>query len=447
MRPSNTPVSSNENDLLPIGTRLLRGQYEIESYLASGGFAVTYLARDSLARRVVLKECFPGELCAREGAQVVPAQGVKARVLRQVVACFVDEARRLAKLDHPNVVRVHQVFEENGTAYMGMDYVEAAELLDVRDHEPDRLTRATVLNILESALKGIDYVHDRGMLHRDIAPDNILLDANDHVTLIDFGGARERTAQSSDRAVMMAVKEGYSPYEFYIPEEPEGPASDLYSLAATFYRVISGEAPPDGLDRYEALEDGLEDPYVPLVRDIWPHDYRLLELIDRALSVNPKHRPQSAKEWLVEIARCQAYADVPTPAIIQKRQLTGEAVEVLSGEELERAICQMVVGSKVSEDDEPVKDPEPPRAEPEVPKTPVREVTEAQRTPVDIFGNPVLNVEQWMREQDRRSRFRKAVPQSLRAPTENDGKQKSSLLKFLSAGLTLGKPHSPGTEN
>ncbi|MGB0967065.1 MAG: protein kinase, partial [Halocynthiibacter sp.] len=123
-------------DALAPGTSLLRGQYEIIRFLNSGGFGITYLARDSLERDVVVKECFPSALCVREGDRVV-AQSENARDdLSSIIKLFIQEARNHAKLIHPNIVPVHQVFEDNDTAYIAMDYVRGCDLLDYMD-QPD----------------------------------------------------------------------------------------------------------------------------------------------------------------------------------------------------------------------------------------------------------------------------------------------------------------------
>ena len=452
-------VVNGASGLLNIGTRLLRGQYEIEAYLASGGFAVTYLARDSLARLVVLKECFPGELCARRGDDVIPAPGVDGRVVRSLLARFIEEARRLAKLDHPNVVRVHQVFEENNTAYMAMDYVEGTELLDISDSAPERLTRELMLSMLEDTLTGIDYVHERGLLHRDIAPDNILLDAKDRLTLIDFGGARERTANQDGTTLMMAVKEGYSPHEFYVADGDEGPWSDLYSVAATFYRLITGIAPPDGLDRLRAVEAGQPDPYVPLTRGTWPHAYRVQNLIDRGMALRTDLRPASAREWLAEVELCKRPADRASATASQIRLIKGRSGPVLSGEALESAVSQIVSSSRQSlvgrAAEAPVQSavqgrartatPATDTARPAAPPRDARQPDCAARKLVDLFGNPVADPDAWLRDEDRKSRVKVSIREHLDAREQQAREHKSTILKFLSASLSLSGLSSPRT--
>ena len=124
--------STNEEALAP-GTRLLNGQYTIERYLSSGGFGITYLASDSLERRVVIKECFPDSFCTRFNKTVRARSRSHHEDFRSFVDLFVREARRLSRLDHPYVVGVHQVFEDNETAYMALDFVDGQDLLDLID--------------------------------------------------------------------------------------------------------------------------------------------------------------------------------------------------------------------------------------------------------------------------------------------------------------------------
>lgn len=284
---------------LPPGTRLLNGLYEIVEPLQQGGFALTYVARDSLERNVVIKECFPAGLCERSNGRVRAVSPAAEAQFVSLKLQFLREARGVATLKHPYVVAVHQVFEENNTAYMALDYVDGIDLISVLDDEPERLTPAFFEATLRETLKAVRHIHANGVLHRDIAPDNIRVDASDRITLIDFGAASARTANSALAAVSVpAVKDGYSPPEFYSFGQAHEFSSDLYSLAATFYHLITGDAPPDGLTRAKAISSGAADPYVPLASGEWNCGYHLLLTIDSALDVEREHRPQSADHWL-----------------------------------------------------------------------------------------------------------------------------------------------------
>ncbi|MEJ8560150.1 serine/threonine-protein kinase [Yoonia sp. GPGPB17] len=223
---------------------------------------------------------------------------------RKIVDMFMREARSLARLRHPNIVSVHQAFEENGTAYMVLDLFEGRDLLDAIEDDNDTLMPDQIRDILLKVLDAIDLVHSHDLLHRDISPDNILLDKWGTPALIDFGAAREDASQKTGAvSTMLVVKDGYSPHEFYVSGGIQGPCSDLYALAATMYHLISGKAPPVSQTRVSALADLNDDPYEPLAGNFPQYEPAFLEAIDKAMSVPPKDRIQSAKEWLTLIAQ------------------------------------------------------------------------------------------------------------------------------------------------
>ncbi|MBE0412315.1 serine/threonine protein kinase [Yoonia sp.] len=295
----NTDDKDSFVDELKPGTKLMHGQYTIESFLNAGGFGITYLARDSLDRKIVIKECFPGAFCRRSRYVVQARSRAHQNELKSIVRLFVQEARSLAKLDHPNIVGVHQVFEDNETAYMALDFVEGRDLLDTIEDPNHGLTPTQIKVILKEALGAVGFIHEQGILHRDISPDNILINAQFHPVLIDFGAAREQaTKQSRVLSALRVVKDGYSPQEFYIAGSEQGPSSDLYALAASFYHLIAKQVPPNSQARLAAVASSEPDPYVPLVGRITEYEDSFLAAIDKALAVLPKDRLQSAREWL-----------------------------------------------------------------------------------------------------------------------------------------------------
>lgn len=286
-------------DELEAGSTLMHGQYTILSFLNAGGFGITYSARDSLDRRVVIKECFPGAFCRRSTALVTARSRAHQSELASIVRLFVQEARSLAKLDHPNIVGVHQVFEENNTAYMALDFVDGRDLLDMIEGGDKSLEPAEIEAILRKVLDAIRFVHDQGILHRDISPDNILLDKNKEPVLIDFGAAREQaTKQSRVLSALRVVKDGYSPQEFYIAGSEQGPYSDLYALGASFYHLMTGELPPNSQARLAAVASGEADPYRPLVERLPTYRKTFLAALDQSLAILPKDRIASAAAWL-----------------------------------------------------------------------------------------------------------------------------------------------------
>ena len=299
-------------DELKPGTRLLYGQFTVESFLNNGGFGITYLARDSLSRLVVVKECFPASFCRRVDNVVGPRTRQRQEEYRSIVNLFQQEAQNLARLDHPYIVQVHQVFEDNETAYMAMDYIQGPDLLETVEGKVPRLMPQEITTILAKVLEAVGYVHDQGLLHRDISPDNILLDRESgNPVLIDFGASRkEMTRKSRALSGLRVVKDGYSPQEFYIAGSRQAPCSDLYALAASFYHLITGEAPRSSQERLSAIANREADPHQPLSGRIPGYPAGFLAAIDKAMSIFPRDRVQSAAEWQAML-REEAAAPLP----------------------------------------------------------------------------------------------------------------------------------------
>ena len=287
-------------DELKPGTQLLQGQFTIESFLNAGGFGITYVARNSLNRRVVIKECFPGAFCRRTDGLVAAWSRRRQDEFRSLVTLFQQEALNLSKLDHPNIVRVHQVFQDNATAYMAMDLIEGPDLLETIDGTAARLAPDQIVAVLGKVLDALGHVHGRGFLHRDISPDNILLDqATGQPVLIDFGAARkDETRKSRALSGLRVVKDGYSPQEFYITGSIQAPCSDLYALAATFSHLITGEAPKTSRERLSSIANRQGDPQAPLRGRVKDYPDAFLAAIDKAMSIFPRDRLQSVAEWL-----------------------------------------------------------------------------------------------------------------------------------------------------
>ncbi|WP_298935789.1 serine/threonine-protein kinase [uncultured Ruegeria sp.] len=287
-------------DELEPGTTLMRGQYKIIRYLNSGGFGITYLATDSLDRQIVIKECFPQSFCRRNGQQIEARSESHVGELRSIVRLFSQEARALAKLEHPYIVGVHQVFEENNTAYMAIDFVKGHDLLAIIEQKVVLLRPDQVKAVLRKVLDAIGFVHSAGMLHRDISPDNIIITDELTPVLIDFGAAREQATKATRAlSALRVVKDGYSPQEFYIAGSEQGPSSDLYSVAASFYHAITGQLPPDSQLRIASHVAKEPDPYIPLGKMTSDYDEAFCSAIDKAMAILPKDRVTSAAEWSI----------------------------------------------------------------------------------------------------------------------------------------------------
>ncbi|MBS0522975.1 MAG: protein kinase [Proteobacteria bacterium] len=275
---------------LPVGTRLRN--CEIVSILGHGAFGITYYARDAtLGREVAIKEYLPTSLAIRaDGTMVVPRS---TRVAEDFVwgrERFLEEARILASLEGaPAVVRVHDFLEANGTAYMIMGLVRG-DTLEQRLKRSGKLPGPIVKGMLDRLLEGLEAVHKAGFLHRDIKPANIMLDAEDHPTLIDFGASRASiVGRTSELTAIFTPR--YAAVEQFTSDS-QGPCTDIYGLSATLYHAITGDAPPSSLER------ALNDTYKPLAERMPAGFTRdLLEMIDAGLAVRAKDRPQSVTAW------------------------------------------------------------------------------------------------------------------------------------------------------
>ena len=369
---------------LPNGTRLLNGMYEILDPLQQGGFAMTYVARDSLERHVVIKECFPAGMCERVDGKVKALEPKFEAQFAALKQQFLREALGVAGLKHPYIVAVHQVFEENNTAYMSLDYVEGIDLISVLEDEPARLTPDFLDMTLRESLKAVRHIHANGILHRDIAPDNIRVDRADRITLIDFGAAGERLAAPElANALLPAVKDGYSPPEFYKAGEVHDFSSDLYSLGATFYHLITGDIPPDGNSRKKAIASGEKDPYVPLATGDWACGYHLLATIDLALEIDRTRRPQTTELWL------KALDDTP------KVRPAPPKVYVFDPE------LDAVVSRLVADTNQKLAAIGPGQfGRPDMTRAAPLSEAPAPKKWVDILGNPIIDLGAWLSDQD-----------------------------------------------
>lgn len=290
--------SHTAGDELQPGTELMRGQYKITQYLNSGGFGITYLATDSLDRQIVIKECFPQSFCRRNGNKIEARSEAYVGELSSIVRLFSQEARALAKLKHPYIVGVHQVFEENNTAYMAIDFVKGHDLLAIIEQKVMLLRPDQVRAILRKVLDAIGFVHSAGMLHRDISPDNIIVTDELTPVLIDFGAARDQATKATRAlSALRVVKDGYSPQEFYIAGSEQDPSSDLYSLAASFYHAITGQRPPDSQVRIAAHVAKEPDTYIPLGKMTSDYDEAFCAALDKAMAILPKDRMKTSTEW------------------------------------------------------------------------------------------------------------------------------------------------------
>lgn len=277
--------------------------YSIEKVLGQGGFGITYLAHDpNLDQHVAIKEYLPMELAVRDGDNsVYPASSANGERYQWGLDRFISEARTLAKFKHPAIVRVLSVFEENNTAYMVMEYERGQSLQQVLDGRKT-LGEDDLIPILAPLLDGLEIIHASGFIHRDIKPANIYIREDGSPVLLDFGSARQALG-SQTKSLTSIVSPGYAPFEqYYSKGDRQGPWTDIYSLAATMYRAISGIMPMDAIDRSEAILKAERDIFVS-VGEIGHGRYSpgFMHALDHALSFSEKKRPQSITEWRREL--------------------------------------------------------------------------------------------------------------------------------------------------
>jgi serine/threonine protein kinase len=273
---------------LPAGFQLDR--YRILRVLGHGGFGITYLAEVRPYPPVAVKELFPRDFATRtDGHRVVPHGAASEAKLAWARQRFLDEARILERLHHPNIVPVQRYFELLDTAYLVMKFIPGQHLNQwIKTRQ--KPTEQELAGILLPLLDGLDYIHQQNFLHRDISPENVIVTPEGQPILVDFGSARKAIG---GRTMTSVVRPGYSPLEQYQKVTPQGPYTDIYALAAIMVHAISRKEPPQAVDRA-----GARDTFTPLAAR-FRHKYsrHFLEAIDAGFSVSPERRPQNIAAW------------------------------------------------------------------------------------------------------------------------------------------------------
>lgn len=261
---------------LALGNSLQGGKYRLDALLSHGGFGVTYRATHTLLHQtMVLKTINP--------SQHEPQQ------LAQIGQRFINEAQRLAKFQHPHIVRVSDCFIEGGLPFIVMDYIPGQTLAALVRNRPLRPDQA--IHYIKQVGSALSLVHEHGLLHRDVKPDNIMLRQDtDSVVLIDFGIAREYTPGKVETNTGM-LSAGYAPVEQYLPKHQWSPATDIYALAATLYALLAAKPPVASVLRDRVPLDSLQK----FQRDLPPG---LEDAVLAGMALDARDRPQSVAEWL-----------------------------------------------------------------------------------------------------------------------------------------------------
>ncbi len=278
---------------LPAGT-VLRDRYMLGRVLGEGGFGITYIGRDMvLGLKVAVKEYFPTDKATRNSAvstNVDNFLGSNNSFFERGKQRFLQEARTMARLDRlPNIVGVRDFFEENSTAYIVMEFIDGTTLSELTKQRGGVLPAWELLHIIEPLFDSLSAMHDLGLIHRDISPDNLMLE-HGIIKLLDFGCARE--AVDGDATMTIMLRHGYAPLEQYQSSSgAQGAWTDVYALAATIYYCITGKKPPQAMDRL------FQDELIPPRKLGAELSQGQEQAILRALRVQPRERFQSAKEF------------------------------------------------------------------------------------------------------------------------------------------------------
>ena len=278
---------------------LERGKYRIVRTLGRGGFGVTYLAEQVLAKRkVCIKEFFPKDYYKRDattGAITLTSDGF-GEMMDKFKAKFIKEAQTIAALDHPNIIPIHDVFEENDTAYYVMEYIEGESLQDIVRRR-GALPTDEALALMNPVIDAVGYIHDNRIMHLDIKPGNIMVREKDgRPILIDFGLSKQYDEEGNQTSsTPVGISHGFAPIEQYQMGGVSAfsPQTDIYSLGATLYFILSGAVPPPAAS---LLNSGLPD--IPGVSQ------RTMAVIRKAMSVSMNGRYDSAEEMVEALSGC-----------------------------------------------------------------------------------------------------------------------------------------------
>ena len=278
---------------LPLGMLLQGGKYEIISYISSGGFGCTYKARHAMLDTVVaIQEFFVKDYCNRDASThriTVATQG-KAELIERLRRKFIEEAQAIFNMNHPNIVRVTDIFEENGTVYYVMDYIDGCSLSSLISNK-GHLSESEALGYIQQVADALGYVHSRNRLHLDVKPQNIMIDQDGKAVLIDFGVSKQYDEVNGENtSTLLGSTPGYAPIEqsgngvvrFY-------PSADIYALGATLYKALTGVTPVAA--HLRACGEELD----PIPADISP---ATCAAVEAAMKINKAHRPQSIADFL-----------------------------------------------------------------------------------------------------------------------------------------------------
>ncbi|MEW6279304.1 MAG: serine/threonine-protein kinase, partial [Candidatus Eremiobacterota bacterium] len=283
-------------DALNYGDLLGGGKYTITQVLGQGGFSLTYLGWDLyLDSPVAIKEFYPVGSRRVEG-KVVPGPNWKEGEYELLRQKFLEEGHMLSRFNHPGIVAVYAVFEENDTAYIVMEYLQGHTLLSLMSARGGRLSETEALYYGVRVGEALETVHHGGLLHRDVKPENMLVTEEGRVVLLDFGTARRYLTNQPSTPAATTLTPGYAAPEQYDPRAAEGPPTDVYGLAATLYHLLTGLLPLDAMKRLEG------QPLKPITGLNPEVSERVAAYIEGGLELAPDQRPASVRAFMEEVA-------------------------------------------------------------------------------------------------------------------------------------------------
>ncbi|MEY8687937.1 serine/threonine-protein kinase [Bacteroides sp. AN502(2024)] len=312
---------------LKINSLLQGGKYKIEKVLGQGGFGITYLAsQELLDRKVCIKEFFYKEYCERDEATSHVTLGTQStrEMVERLMTKFIKEARTISQLDHRNIIKIHDIFKENNTAYYVMDYVEGESLNDMVNRR-GALPEKEAVSYIERVADALKYIHQHNINHLDIKPSNIMIRQGDYrVILIDFGLSKQYDAQGGQTSTTpVGISHGYAPMEQYKQGGVSAfsPQTDIYALGATLYKLVTGNTPPQAMD---ILDEGLPSLPTSLSSSV-------VETIKRAMQPRKVDRPNSIDEFLKDLNVSTQNTDtVQDDVKVQYKQSENEATMILN---------------------------------------------------------------------------------------------------------------------
>lgn len=340
-----TQQGINNTSMLKVGT-ILRGTYRIDSYLSSGGFGNTYVATNiEFEERVAIKEFFMKGVTQRDDNQttVSVSNTENSNSFLEQKEKFKKEARRIRQLRNEHIVNVHDLFEENGTAYYVMDYVDGENLAERLKRTGEPMSEQEVRDILPQILDALKAVHDAGIWHLDLKPANIMLDNGGNVKLIDFGASKQLNAQKGGATTSTAISytNGYAPREQMEQNYDKfGPWTDIYALGATLYNLLTNKRPPlpsdidddDSCDKHQSL----------LFPDRVNED--LKKMVLQLMQTNRKRRPQTIDEVSAILEQQPAKSDgtVEKPAQTKVEEPEDSEVTIIATPKSESTVVEQL---------------------------------------------------------------------------------------------------------